>query len=137
MDLIDEQQVARLKVHQQTHDVARSLQRRSTGDPALNPELLGQHQGHRGFTETRWAVEQHMIQGLTAALSRLHRNAKHLFQLGLTDVVGQLPRAETFIDADRRLLGRRLSVQDPLRPGLGRAGVGGNDRHAGRVPSSG
>ena len=28
-------------------------------------------------------------------------------------------------------------VQHPLWTGLGRAGVGGHDRHAGRVPSSG
>ena len=99
--------------------------------------FLGQHQSHRGFTQAWRAIKQHMVQGLLPPLSRLHSNTQHLLQLRLTDVVRQASRSEPFIGTDRHFLRRRLSIQDPLPTGLGSAGVGGDDRHSGRVPSPG
>ena len=138
MDFVDEQQVTGLQVHQQADDVARPLQRRGAGDPALHPHFLGQHQSHRGFTQAWRAIKQHMVQGLLPPLSRLHSKlAQHLLQLRLTDVVRQGVAVGALHRHGPSLPPEKTDIQDPLLTGLGSAGVGGDDRHSGRVPSPG
>ena len=44
MNLIDEQQLVGLEIHQQPHDVAGALQGWRTGDAAAHPQLFGQSQ---------------------------------------------------------------------------------------------
>ena len=146
MNLIDEQQLPRLQIHQQTDDVAGALQGGGAGDAAVHPQLFGQHHGHGGFAQTRRSVEQHMIQGIAAAKGRLHSNAEHLLELALTDVIVETARPEAVIATGRRRWIQIVSglpggihhpVGRPFRPGAWSCGVGRNDRHVGRVPSPG
>ncbi len=55
-----------------------------------------------------------MIEGITAAEGRLHRNRQHLLQLGLTDVVMEAARPEPLIPI--RSCHRRIA---PLGSGSG------------------
>ena len=102
MNLINEQQLPRLQIHQQTNDVAGAFQGGSAGDTAVHPQLFGQHHGHGGFAQTRRSVEQHVVKGIAAAEGRLHGNAEHLLELALTDVIVQTARSETVIATGRR-----------------------------------
>ena len=137
MDLIDEQELPRLQIHQQANDVAGAFQCRSAGDPAADPKLLRQHQRHGGLAEARRAVQQNVIQGFAAAQGRLHCNAQHLLQLGLADVITQASRPQPVIGFGCSLLRQRLGIEHGLAARCPPAGIGGDDRHAGRVPSSG
>ena len=52
-------------------------------------QRTSQHHRHGRFAQTRRAVEQYMIESITAAKGGLHRNSEHLLELTLTDVVLQ------------------------------------------------
>ena len=137
MNLVDEQEFPGLQIHQQADDVPGTFEGRSTGDPAAHPQLFGQHERHGGLTETGRAVQQDVIEGFIPAQRRLNRDAENLFQLGLPDVIRQTFGPKTVIGTGLHLFSRRLHIQHPFRTGRWGAGVGGNDRHAGRVPSPG
>jgi len=145
VNLIDEQQLARLQIHQQTNDVAGTLEGGSTGDPAGDPELLRQHHRHGGFAETGRAVEQHVVEGIPTRRGRLHRNPKHLLEFALPDVVIQPLRPQAVIPraGGLRILRRHLRRHQALRlgrstprrtPGALRSGCRGLDRHGMSVP---
>ena len=97
MDLVDEQHIPGIEAHQQADDVAGAFQGRSTGDAATHPQFLGQHQGHGGLAQARGAVEQHMVEGLTALAAGRQRKPQHLFQFRLTHVIGQSSRPQTLV----------------------------------------
>ncbi len=103
MDLIDEQQLARLQIHQQAHDVARTLQGWCAGDATAHTQLFGQHQSHGGFAQAWRAIKQHVIERFLAGAGGFHRNAQHLLELPLADVIGQPPRPQGVFPLDRSL----------------------------------
>ena len=137
MDLVDEQQIPWLHIDQKTHDVPGTLQCGSTGDAAGHPQFLGQHQGHGGLSETRRAIKQYMVQGLTTTDGRLDGDAQHLFQLVLADVVVQALGPQSIVGTPGRFFRRRLRIEHRLTAGGRGAGVGRDDRHVGRVPRPG
>ena len=51
------------------------------------PHFFGQDHGHGWLTPA--AIEQHMVEGITTTQRRFHRNAQHLLELALADVVVQ------------------------------------------------
>ena len=105
MDLVDEQQIPWLHIDQQTHDVPGTLKGRGTGDAAGHPQFFGKHQGHGGLAEARGAIEQHMIQGLTTAESRLNSDAQHLLQFVLADVIVQSLGTQSIVRTAARFVG--------------------------------
>ena len=138
MNLVNEQQITGLQVDQQPNDVARAFQGRCTGDLALHPHLFGQHHGHGGFAQARRAIEQHMIEGIAAAKRRFHRNAQHLLELALADVVVQALGPKLVFRPTHHLFRCRLGVHQRFRAAWWLAtGAGGDNRHAGRVPRPG
>ena len=97
MDLIDEQQLPGLQIHQQANDVARPFQGGRTGDAAAHPQLLGQHHGHGGLAKTWWSVEQHVIKRIAAAQRRFNGDPQHLLELPLTDVILKSFRSQPIV----------------------------------------
>ena len=118
MDLIDEEQIAGLKVDQQADDVPRALEGGSTGDAALHAQLLRENQSHGGFAKTRGAIEQDMVQGLSTAEGCLHRNAQHLLQCALPDVLIEALRAQAVLRTDALLIGGGLGIHKHRLPAL-------------------
>ena len=121
MDLVDKQQIAGLQIHQQTNDVPGPFQGWSARDPAMNAELLSQHQRHGGFAKARRTIEQHMIQGITPPEGSLHSNPQDLLQFALADVVIQSLRPEAVLGANTGLLHRGLRIHQERLPALGSA----------------
>ena len=148
VDLINEQQLLGLEVHQQAHDVAGALQGRGTGDAAAHAKFFGQHQGHGGFAQARGAIEQHVVEGFLTAAGGLNGNAQHLLEFALADVVGQALGPEAVFPGrglflDRRWIHQPRALHRLGRHGLGRPGAAtggrrsrGNNRHTARVPGA-
>jgi hypothetical protein len=86
VDLIDEQHIPRLQVHQQPSNIPGPFQGWGRGNFAVHPHLLGQDQGHGGFSQAGGTVEQQVIQRLLAGLGRLNGNLQNLLESGLTNV---------------------------------------------------
>ena len=147
MNLVDEQQLMGLQVDQQANDVAGALQGRGAGDAAAHSQLLSQHQSHGGFAQARWAVEQHVVEGLLAGAGGLHRDGQHLLELALADVIGKALGTETVLPGQATGCGGELlehgSGIHKTRWWLVAAGAAagrrrsrGDDGHAARVPGA-
>ena len=113
MNLVDEQQLPGLEIHQQANDVAGALEGRRTGDAAPHPQLLGQDHRHRGLAQPGGAVEQDVIEGFIPRLGGLNRNPKNLFELALADVVRQLLRPKRVLPLQRLLLLAHSWIHQP------------------------
>ena len=87
VDLIDEKHITLGKSVQNRGDLARLLDRRSRGHLDIHPELVRNDVTDGRLTESRRAVKQAVIQGLSAILRRLNIDLQHLLQLTLADVV--------------------------------------------------
>ncbi len=70
MYFIDEQDVMLLEAGDYGGDVAGTLYRRAGRRPDVHAHLGGDDVGQRGFAQTRRAVKQNVIQGLSPALRR-------------------------------------------------------------------
>ena len=59
-----------------------------------------------------------MVQGLSTTESGLHRNAQHLLQCALTDVLIEALRAQAVLRADAFLIGGGLWIHKHCLPAL-------------------
>ena len=87
VDLVDEEHIALRKSVQNRGDLARLLDRRPRGHLDIHPELIRDDVTDGRLAESRWAVKQAVIQGLSAVLRRLNIDLQHLLQLTLADIV--------------------------------------------------
>src|SRR5262249_45445183 len=70
MDLVDEQDIARLQIGQQGSEIAAALDDRAGSGAKADPHL-SRHDMRKGrLAETRRAREEHVIEGLTAGFRR-------------------------------------------------------------------
>ena len=94
MDLVDEEDVARLEAGQDGGQVAGFFDNRPRGDPDVGAHLVGDDIGQGGLAQPRKAVEKHMVQGLAAVLGGLDGDLQIALELVLADVLGQRPGAD-------------------------------------------
>src|SRR5207237_744759 len=85
VDLVDEQDVARLQIGQHRGEIAGALNHWPRGGAKPNPQLARDDLGQRRLAEPWRAEEQHMIERLAPALRRLDKDAKIAAQLLLAD----------------------------------------------------
>ena len=119
MYLIDEKYVVLLQIRQQRCEVSRLADGGAGGYPHVDAHFIGYDSGQRGFAKSRGAVEQHVIERLTAHLGGLYEHLKILLDLLLADVLPQGARAQGELGGVLRQYGRRGNV--PLLSLVGKA----------------
>src|SRR5688572_3052112 len=109
MDLVDEQDVAIGKVREDAHEVAAALDRRPRGRDEVRRHLVREDARQRRLAEAGRAIEQHVVDALSALPRGLDRDAKAGDGLILTDVLLEGPRTELALEL--RFLGGRRRAQ--------------------------
>src|SRR5262249_57950039 len=94
VNLIDKQNVAFLEIRQQCRQIARALHHRSRRSLDVNTHLPGDNVSERGLAQSRWSMEQNMIQDIVASPRRGNRDFKIFLYLLLTDVLIEAPRPQ-------------------------------------------
>ena len=106
MDLVDEEDRARLERSQEGRYVGFALERRARGLHHRHLELGGDDVGERGLAEPGRAGEQHVVEGLAALSRRGDEDLELVGDLDLVDEVLEPRRAqaavEVLVAADRR-----------------------------------
>ena len=87
MDLVDEKHIVRLQVGELGREIAGLLDHRPRGRAEAHAHLAGDDLRHRRLAEPRWAVQQDMIQRLTAPLGRRDEDLEILADLLLADEI--------------------------------------------------
>ena len=105
VDLVDEEDAARLQRGQEGGDVGLALERRAGGLDHRHAELGGDDVGERGLAEPGRAGEQDVVERLAAALRRLDEDRQLVGDLRLVDEVGEASAAAASGRGPRR--GRR------------------------------
>jgi len=100
MDFIDEQHVAWFKIGQQRGQIAGPLQHRARGLAQVDLHFVGEDVGQRGFTQTRRAEDQHVVQRFGAFARGADENFHLLAHHRLTDVVRQMARTDLSVERD-------------------------------------
>ncbi len=85
MDLVDEQDVAVLEVGQKRGEIARLGDHRARSGAETNAHLAREDSGERGLAEARRAVEQDMVERLSATLRCVDEDAQVLARALLAD----------------------------------------------------
>ncbi len=123
VDLVDEQDVARLEVGEQRSQVARALQHRPGGLAQVDLHLPGDDVRQRRLAQARRPEQQHVVQCLAPAARGLDEDLQLVADLGLPDVVGEPYGPERAFDLLflRRGRGRgdqavNLDGHDPILP---------------------
>ena len=111
VDLIDEQDIAGLKLGKDADEVARLGQGGACGDGEMGAHLVGDDVGKGGFSQARWPVQEDVFHGLATLTGGLECDIQLFGQGGLADVLGEALGAQSEVE---------LLV-------LRRAGVGGDD----------
>jgi hypothetical protein len=99
VDLVDEQDVARLQIGQQGRQVPRPLQHRAGGLAHVHPHLGGEDVRQGGLAQARRPEDQHMVQCLAAAPGGVDEYAHLLAHRRLADVLLQLARTQGALEA--------------------------------------
>ena len=97
MDLIDKQHIALVQVGKQTRQIARLVEHRARCHFKLRTHLIGDDTRQRGLTQTRRAVQQHVIERLSAHQRCANKDMEILDNLLLTREIGQLLRSDTIL----------------------------------------
>ena len=84
MNLVDEEHVVGLEGGEQACQVAGLVEHRTTGGLDTDTEFVGDDIGEGGFTETRRAVEEHMVEGFAAVLGGADEDLEVFHHLLLT-----------------------------------------------------
>ena len=89
MDLVHKEDVILVEVGEQRRQVPRLLNGGAGGDADVDPHLVGYDAREGGLAQARGAVEQDMVQGLTAHFGRLDEHLQVGLGLLLPDVLPQ------------------------------------------------
>ena len=106
VDLVDEEDVARLERREDRGDVL-LLDRRACDRADADAELLADDVRERRLAEARRAGEQHVVERLAARLRRRERDLELLLDALLADEVVEAARAERALDLLLFVLERR------------------------------
>lgn len=96
MDLVDEQDVPRLKTCEHRDEIGAACERRSRCDVYLGSKFRPDHMGEGCLPKTGWAVEEDVLEVLArlgvvllrlARFDRFDRDEQALDELGLSDVL--------------------------------------------------
>ena len=98
VQLVDEEDAARLERGQERGDVALALERRAGGLHERDVELGGEDLGQRGLAEAGRAGEQDVVERLAARGRGLERDRQLLAQRGLADELLEAPRAQRAVE---------------------------------------
>src|SRR5688572_14583966 len=94
MDLVDEKNIAVLKVGNDRGKVARLFDDRASRGAQCRAHLIRHDVRKRRFAYAGRSSEENMIQRLTPLQRRLHKHAQVVLYLLLADVLRQLRRPE-------------------------------------------
>ena len=114
MDLVDEQDVARLQVGELGGEVAGAHDHRPRGQTKADPELGGDDLGERGLAKPGRPGEQNMVERLAPLARGVDEHPQVVAQLGLADELIQTLRAQRQLRVRRR----RLGADQPLVHGV-------------------
>ena len=89
MNLVDEQDVARLKVGQQRGQIARLGNHRAASRPEPHPQLARDDLRQRGLAQPRRTIEQHMVHRLAARFRAFDEHPQVVLRRRLPDELGQ------------------------------------------------
>src|SRR5690606_26172597 len=98
VDLVDEEDVALFEVRQDGGQVARSLQRRSRGEPQVGPHLGGHDPGQGGLTQPGRTREEDVVEGSSLAAGGIDRDPEPFLDLLLADELVETMRSECDLD---------------------------------------
>ena len=94
MDLVDEEDVARLQIGQQRGEIAGALDDRPGGRAEADAQLARDDLRQRRLAEAGRAVEQHVIERLAALARRRDEDAEIVAELALPDELVERQRTE-------------------------------------------
>ena len=100
VDFVDEEDVAFLEISENAGEIAGALDRWTRGDAEIRAHFVSDYVRHGGFSETRGAVEENMIQSRTvvAFFYRVDGEAEIRFHALLADVIRERQRTERFFE---------------------------------------
>ena len=101
VDLVDEQNVARLEIGENGGEIARLGQHRAGGGAEIDAQLARHDLRQGGLAQARRAGEQHMVQRLAARLGGLDEDGEIFARLLLADEIGQPLGAQDWLPASR------------------------------------
>ena len=87
MDLVDEEHIALVELGEDADEVGAFRQGRAVGDVDLGANFIGDDVSECGLSKSRRAVQQRVIDRLTALPGGLHRDAELADELFLADVL--------------------------------------------------
>ena len=94
VNLVDEEDVAFLKIGQERRDISSFLNRRTGRAAQLSTHFVGDDVRERRLTQTWRARQQNMIERFFATQGRLHVDPQIIFGVTLADVFDQTSRAQ-------------------------------------------
>ncbi len=83
-----------MQVGQQRRQIAGLFDRRSGGNAHVHAHLVCDDGGHRRLAQARRAVEQHVVERLTAQTRRVNADLQIFFRFFLSGVILQQPWAQ-------------------------------------------
>ena len=104
VDLVDEEDVARLQVGEDRRQIAGALEHRPGGGAQRRVHLLGQDVRQGRLAEPGRPEEQHVIQRLAALPRRADEHLQILDDPVLADILRQLPRPQRLLHRSLRHL---------------------------------
>ncbi len=132
VDLVDEEDRARLQRREQRGDVALALERGPRRHHERRVELLGDDLRERCLPQPGRAGEQHVVERLAACGGRLERHGELLAQGVLTDEVLEGPRPQRAVDLV--LAGERAGGLDARGGGVVHLSAARPSARSGAVP---
>src|ERR1700741_3722919 len=108
MDLVDKKHVAFLKVGEQGSDVARFLNRRTSGRLQFRTHLIRADVGERGLAQAWWTSEQHVVERFATVARGFHIDTKILLDLPLADVFVDASWAQRQIELTIVIVGKTV-----------------------------
>src|SRR5579864_1992529 len=98
MDFIDEQNIAFAQIGQKACEITCPFNGWPTGNTDLRPHFVGNDRRHCGFTQTRRAIQQHVVNWLAAFFSSVDCQFQVLLQPFLANVIGKIPRPKRLLE---------------------------------------
>ena len=95
MNLVNKKYVILIQIGQNCCQISRTLNGRSGGDLNIHIQFIGDNACQCRLAESRWAIEQDMIQWLISELRCLYKYFQILLNTLLSDVILQVLRPQT------------------------------------------